>query len=241
MKKINCIIADDELLARKIIKGYADQLDRLEVVAVCANGLEVYAAVKTHPVDLLFLDIQMPQLTGIELLRTLKNPPQVIFTTAYSEFAIEGYELNVIDYLLKPISFERFLKAVEKYENRLIPGNLNQQTPPPEQVQIQETFIYVKSDKKMVRIVLKDILYIEGLKDYIRIITATNKVITYQTLNYFEERLPEGQFMRVHRSFIISLNHINFFSASELTIGNNTIPIGSTYLKAVLKKLNLSA
>lgn len=238
MKKISCIVADDEPLARDVIKRHIGQLDRLNIVAMCANGLEVFTAIKNVQADLLFLDIQMPNLTGIELLRSVKNPPAVILTTAFPEFALEGYELNVIDYLLKPISFERFLKAIDKYETWINPGNNSSnaviERTSPDRI---EAFIYVKADKKMVKILLKDILYLEGLKDYIKIHTTYNQVVTYRSLTYFTEKLPADLFMRVHRSYIVGLAHINSFSAIEINIGSATIPIGTTYAREVGKKL----
>lgn len=238
MKKINCIVADDEELAREIIESYINKIEELNLVAICSNGTEVYNALKNNPADLLFLDIQMPQLTGIELLRTLKNPPPVILTTAYREFALEGYELNVIDYLLKPIGFDRFLKAIDKFESIRNPGSITTNSPPKESND-EQAFIYVKSDKKMVRVMLKDILYIEGLKDYVKIHLIDKSIITYQTLTYFEEKFSANHFMRVHRSYIISLDHISAYSASHIEIGKNSIPIGSSYGKDVLKKLEL--
>jgi DNA-binding LytR/AlgR family response regulator len=237
MKKINCIIADDEMLAREIIENYVNQLDSLKLVGSCANGAEVFNALKAHHADLLFLDIQMPLLTGIELLRTLKNPPSVILTTAYREFAVEGYELDVIDYLLKPISFERFLKAIEKYELRVNPAGTTSNHKQPVEKKDALDFIYLKADKKMVRVLLTDILYIEALKDYVKVHAKDKSVITYQTLTYFEEKLSADQFIRVHRSYIISSNHINAFSATQVEIGKACIPIGSSYTKEVLRKL----
>jgi DNA-binding LytR/AlgR family response regulator len=235
MKKINCLIADDEEIARGIIESYVKQLDKLNLVAVCSNGVEVYNALEKNQIDLAFLDIQMPHLTGIDLLRTLKKPPAIILTTAFREFALEGYELNVLDYLLKPVSFERFLKAVDKYQsiNNLkviddaIAPNKNDEA----------AFIYVRSDKKMVRVSLKDILYIEGLKDYVKIHLADKAIITYRTLTYFEETLSASQFLRVHRSYIISINHINAYTATQIEIGKAIIPIGNSYLKEVAKRL----
>jgi DNA-binding LytR/AlgR family response regulator len=238
LKKISCIIADDEPLARDVIKRHISQLERLQIVATCANGLEAFTAIKNTQADLLFLDIQMPNLTGIELLRTVKNPPAVILTTAYPEFALEGYELNVIDYLLKPVSFERFLKAIDKYETWVNPGGHGNIVVPSTAADRIEPFIYVKADKKMVKIFLKDILYMEGLKDYIKIHTMANEVITYQSLTYFTEKLPADLFMRVHRSYIVSLAHINSFSAIEINIGDAAIPIGTTYAREVSKKLD---
>jgi DNA-binding LytR/AlgR family response regulator len=235
MKKINCVVADDEQLARGIIESYIHRLDHLDLAASCSSGTEVYNALKGNTVDLLFLDVQMPQLTGIELLRTLNSPPPVIMTTAYREFALEGYELNVIDYLLKPVSFERFLKAVDKFEalrnpGRVLPHPMPDTTP-------TEAFIYVKSEKKMVRILLKDILYVEGLKDYVKIHTADKAIITYQTLISLEEKFPANRFLRVHRSYIISLDHITAYSQVQIEIGKIAIPIGSSYGKEVLNRL----
>lgn len=234
---INCMIADDEALAREIIEGYIHKLDQLNLVAVCSNGTEVYNALKVNTVDLLFLDIQMPHLTGIELLRIVKNPPLVIMTTAHREFALEGYELNAIDYLLKPISFDRFLKAVDKYESIKAPGSKVAEQPVATIKDDQQAFIYVKADKKMVRILLKDILYIEGLKDYVKIQLADKMIITYQTMSYFEEKLSANHFIRVHRSYIVSLDHISAYSATQIDIGNSPIPIGGSYGKEVLKRL----
>jgi len=236
MKKIRCIVADDEKLARDIIEGYAANLQQLELVASCANGMEVYNALKTNTIDLLFLDIKMPQLSGIELLRTLPQAPLVIITTAYREYALEAYELTVIDYLLKPISFERFLKAIHKYEavtraqETILP-------PTPEQPAENSHFLYIKSDKKMVRVLLKEILYVEGLKDYVKVHTTDKTFTTYQTLTYFEEKLPAPQFLRVHRSYIISLDHIHSYTASQVEVGGQSIPIGASYSREVLKRL----
>lgn len=237
MKQINCLIADDEEIARGIIETYVNRLDKLNLVAMCSNGTEVYNALKVNQIDLLFLDIQMPHLTGIELLRTLKNPPPVIMTTAYREFALEGYELNVIDYLLKPISFERFLKAIDKYESIKNTDNITLAVPVKEITNDLEGFMYVKSDKKMVRVLLKDLLYIESLKDYIKIHLTDKTIITYQTLTYFEEKLSANHFIRIHRSYIISFHHISAYSATQVEIGKVSIPIGSSYGKEVLKKL----
>ncbi|CAM4022338.1 two component transcriptional regulator, LytTR family [Pedobacter westerhofensis] len=234
MKEIRCLIADDELLARNVIKSHIELIGNLQVVAECKTGTEVYHTISDHQTDLVFLDIKMPGISGIELLRTLKNPPGVIITTAYSEFAVEGYELNVIDYLLKPISFERFLKAVNKFrlltntlvlqqEKNLLSGTLNELQP----------FIYVKTERKMVKILFSDILYIEGLKDYVKIETTDQQHITYSTLTYFQDRLPDNRFIRIHRSFIVNLACISSFSGGVVMINTVPISIGRTYLKKV--------
>jgi DNA-binding LytR/AlgR family response regulator len=238
MKMIDCIVADDEALAREVMESYIVKTATLRLAASCANGIEVFNVLNRNPADLLFLDIHMPQLTGIELLRTVKNPPSVIITTAYREFALEGYELNVVDYLLKPISFQRFLKAVDKYQLSRNPRHFKTATSPERDVQDGAMgFIYVKSDKKMVRVMLKDLLYIEGLKDYVKVHTTETSIITYQTLTYFEEKLSGDQFIRIHRSYIVSLNHIHAYNATQIEIGKVSIPIGSSYAREIIRKL----
>ncbi|MEO7047229.1 MAG: LytTR family DNA-binding domain-containing protein [Ferruginibacter sp.] len=236
MKKINCLVADDELLSREVVETYISRLEKLELAGKCKNGIEVFNMLKTIPVDLVFLDIQMPLLTGIELLKTIKNLPQIVFTTAYKDFAVEGYELNVLDYLLKPISFERFLKSIDKYENLAndkpgIPANQIIQN------DIASAFIYVKAEKKMLKIYLVDILFIEGMKDYVKIKTIQKDIFTYQTLSDFEQRLPESSFLRIHRSYIAALNKINSYTAGIIEIAGYDLPIGSYYQKNVLKVL----
>lgn len=190
--KVRCLIVDDEPLALDVLENYIERLDTLELVARCKNAIEAYNKIQTEKIDLLFLDIQMPKLTGIDFMKSVKNPPKVIFTTAYREYAIEGYELDAVDYLLKPISFDRFLKAVNKVIfnkpdeskskselNNLITQTVSNSTPTDIP---QEPFIYLKSDKKMVKVLLKDILYIESLKDYIRVKTPGKEVVAYQKI-----------------------------------------------------------
>ncbi|WNJ18512.1 LytTR family DNA-binding domain-containing protein [Pontibacter sp. G13] len=237
--KIRCMIVDDEPLALEILESYIDRLDNLELVAKSDNAIEAFNLLHRENIDLLFLDIQMPKLTGIELLRNLSHPPKVVFTTAYRDYALEGYELNVVDYLLKPIPFERFLRTINKIQLPTGPGVL--QAPPMPSAQpsaYQDAFIYLKSDKKMVKVLLKDVLYIESLKDYIRVRTKTKSVTAYQRISYMEEKLPEHQFLRVHRSFIVALDKIEAFSNSHVEIQEVEIPIGRNYRSAVLKTLN---
>jgi DNA-binding LytR/AlgR family response regulator len=238
MKKITCLVADDEKLAREIILDYIDKTDKLEVVAECGTGTEVFNLLLRQTIDLIFLDIQLPYLSGIELLRSSASMPPVIITTAYSEFALEGYAFNVVDYLLKPIPFDRFLKAIQKYLTLYQPSVT---LPPVPQVvnNFDLPFLYVKSEKKMVKIYHHDILWIEGMKDYVSIYTTDRKVITHQTLNSFEETLPATTFLRVHRSYIVGLPHVTAFTARALEIGNKEIPIGESYLKIILQKLEI--
>jgi DNA-binding LytR/AlgR family response regulator len=237
MRKINCVVADDEELAREVIESYIAKIDDLHLIGSCSTGAEIYNILNTTTVDLLFLDIQMPEITGFELLRTLKDPPLVIITTAYREFALEGYELNVLDYLLKPISFERFLKAIDKCITAKGSKQVIQATKLIASKNNADSFIYVRSENKMVRILLHDILYIEGIKEYVKVHTKEKSVITYHTLSYFEEKLSIELFMRVHRSFIIAFGHINSYTANEIEISQRIIPIGVTYAKKVMQNL----
>ena len=230
MKKLYCVIADDEQLSRDILKTYIEKTSRLQLVAECKNGMEVFDVLKKDRVDLLFLDIQMPLLTGIELLRTMQHPPKVILVTAYREFALEGYELNVLDYLLKPVSFTRFLKAVDKFP-AAAPDNIPPTTPE------QAGFIDVRSDKKTIRIPLHDIISLEGMKDYVRIQTTTAPITTHQTLQYFEDQLPGQQFVRIHRSYIISLNKVTAFTQSWVEVNGKELPIGAFYQQQVMQRL----
>jgi DNA-binding LytR/AlgR family response regulator len=238
--KINCLIADDEELAREVLENYIQKVDGLNLVKSCRDGLEVFNILKRQSVDLLFLDIHMPELTGIELLKTLKNPPAVILTTAYREFALEGYALNVLDYLLKPMSFERFLRSVNKFT--ALKGSPVKLSSGPTQndVTIEQFAIYIKSDRKLIRISVDEILYIEGMKNSVKVFTKDKAVVTYQTLSHFEAKLPGDLFCRVHRSFIVSLNHISSLLPSSLEIAETTIPVGITYRKEVYKKLKIS-
>src|SRR5919199_4467429 len=205
-KKISCLVIDDEPLAREILTQHIGGVKALELAGTCCNAIEALSFLKQHPVDLLFLDIQMPQLLGTSFLRTLKNPPKVIFTTAYRKYAVEGFELDAIDYLLKPISFERFLKAVNKVlQTNIEAVGAEFQT----QDNISEPAngaIYVRADRKMVKVLLNDILYIEGLSDYVKIITTGRTIVTKQLLSALEDTLPKDLFIRIHRSFIAAIS-----------------------------------
>ncbi|OKL41830.1 LytR/AlgR family response regulator transcription factor [Pontibacter flavimaris] len=241
MNKLRCMIVDDEPLALDVLETFIQRLDNLELVCRCNNAVEAYNCLQTEHIDLLFLDIQMPKLTGIDFLKSLASPPKVIFTTAYRDYAVEGFELNAVDYLLKPIAFDRFLKAVSKVtapEPQAI-----QAAPAPVQIAptvqgYQEAFIYLKADKKMVKVMLSDILFIESLKDYIRVKTETKEIISYQKISFLEEKLPTDKFLRIHRSFIVALDKIQAFSASAVDIGQTEIPIGRFYKNEVLQVLN---
>ena len=232
MSTLRCMIVDDEPLAREIITSYIERMECLDLVASCESAVQAFDLLHHTEIDVLFLDIQMPQLTGIELLKTLRHPPHVILTTAYRDYAIESYELDVKDYLLKPISFERFLKAIHKVIKPM-------ETTVPAPTHSETKYIQVKADRKTVNISQDDILYIEGLKDYVRIkLTGGKEVITLVNLSTLENELSD-EFFRVHRSFIISSNKVESFSAAAVNIGGKEIPIGRSYKSEVSKALGI--
>jgi DNA-binding LytR/AlgR family response regulator len=236
MKKIRCLLIDDEPLALQVLTSYVQKLEYLELAGVCHNAIDALNFLQKSKVDLLLLDIQMPGLTGIDFLKSLTHKPRVIFTSAYTQYALEGYELNVLDYLVKPVSFERFVVAI----NKLFQNNTFSVGQPAEEhyAGFKNSFIYIKAEKKMRKVFLNDILYLEGLKDFVRVQTTTTKsIITYQTITYFEEKLPEDQFIRVHRSYIVSLHHVQSFTGASIEINNFEIPIGRLYKMNVLKAL----
>jgi DNA-binding LytR/AlgR family response regulator len=237
MNKIKCLITDDEPLALDVLTNYINNLEYLELAGCCSNAVETINFLQKNKIDLLFLDIQMPKLTGIDFLRTLHQPPKVIFTTAYREYALEGYDLNVLDYLLKPISFERFIIAVNKYCNskQLITMPVQQGTTNSS----SDSFIYLKADKKMIKVYLKDILYIESMKDYIRVKTTGREIVTYQKISYLEEKLPDDRFLRIHRSYIVAVDRITSFNATTIDIGDEEIPIGRLYKNVVMSFLGI--
>lgn len=225
----NCLIVDDEPLARNLISEYVAKVPYLHLVTTCSNALAAMEVLRKEPIDLLFLDIQMPELTGISFLKSLQKKPFVILTTAYSQYALEGYELDVVDYLLKPITFERFLKAVDKVNNRV--GSQPVEIVRGDSASAGPAFVFVKDGTRLVKIFLDDILYVEGLKDYVTIHTKNQKVITLQRLKTLEELLPADKFMRIHHSYIISLNAIEAVQKGEVKIGNALLPVSESYKK----------
>ncbi len=230
MKKINSLIVEDEPLARNLLTEYVKRVPYLNLVDACPNAMTAIDVMRQHPVDLLFLDIQMPEITGTTLFKILPKKPLVIFTTAYSEYAIEGFELDAVDYLLKPIPFERFLKAVEKAASRLmiqaenIPAFVPSQESP-------NQYVFVKDGNKLVRVFLDDILYIEGLKDYVTLHTRQQKITTLQRMKNLEEQLPADRFIRIHNSFIVNVKAIDAVHKNEVQIGQAMLPISDTYRK----------
>lgn len=233
---IKCLIVDDEPLAIQLIQSHIKRLPQLEIVASCQNALEAFDLLKKEEVDLVFLDIQMPVLTGIEFVKSLQHPPSVIFTTAYREYAVESYELEVVDYLLKPITFTRFFKAINKYLNQrqasAHPPPATSPAPRPE----ENSFIYVVANKKRIKIWFEAIEYIESLKDYIRIHQASGKITTKEKISEFEHKLPSF-FLRIHRSFIVNTKKITAYTAHDVEIEEKEIPIGGSYKKEVFQRL----
>jgi len=241
--KLKCIAVDDEPLALDIIEDYISKVPFLELVKRTENAIEGLQLVQAGGIDLVFLDIQMPDLTGIQFLKIANNKASYILTTAYSQYALESYDLNVSDYLLKPIAFDRFYKAVEKVHNQQKnnsePAVVAVPVPAPVVTPSQavQDFIFVKTEHKIQKIELDDILYIEGLKDYISIFTKTERVITLQNMKRMEETLPSSQFIRVHKSYIIALDKIESIERSRITICGKIIPIGDTYRDEFFKRI----
>jgi len=224
---LKCLLADDEPLALKVLEKYISGLPQLELVASCNNAFQTIEVLQKKKVDLLFLDIQMPKLSGISLVKTLQQKPSIIFTTAYKEYAVEAFELDAVDYLLKPFSFERFLKAVNKVLH------LNQtETTTEEDSPTSSTagFLYFRADRKMIKVFLDEILYIESLKDYVKIHRLNDKpLVVKQSIGTLEAMLPQNIFVRIHRSFIVSVNKITAFTNHDVEVGNVELPIGRLY------------
>ncbi|MDQ8006407.1 MAG: LytTR family DNA-binding domain-containing protein [Pedobacter sp.] len=242
---LKCIAVDDEPLALDIIADYVAKVPFLELVKRTESAIEAMQLVQEGNIDLVFLDIQMPELTGIQFLKIAGNKASYILTTAYSQYALESYDLNVSDYLLKPIAFDRFYKAVEKVRNQhqKQDNGTTVAAPAPEPIAAPtaspiQDFIFVKTEHKIQKIELDDILYIEGLKDYISIFTKNERVITLQNMKKMEETLPKGEFIRVHKSYIISVDKIESIERSRIAIAGKTIPVGDTYRDAFFKLID---
>jgi len=224
---IKCIIVEDERLAQDVIKGHLQQVDRFELVGVYRNAPEAAEALANNDVDVMFLDIQLPGMSGLNFLRTLTEPPLTVLTTAYPEHALESYEYNVIDYLLKPISFDRFLKAV----NKIVDGKLLNESM--KEKEVPGDHIFVKANSKFFKVNFATIVYIEGMKDYLKIHTTENTLVTHQTMSDIEKILPVKQFLRIHKSYIISLPHIRAIYGNSVEMDNATIPVGVNYKEKV--------
>jgi len=230
---IKCIIVDDETLAQEVIINHLQQVDRFELVGTFRNAQEALQALNTQEIDLMFLDIRLPGMSGLQFLQSLSNLPLVVLTTAYAEYALEGYEFNVIDYLLKPISFDRFLKTV----NKIVDGRMLPQSPKDPGKSMGNHF-FVKSNSKFFRVNFAAISYIEGMKDYLKIHTGENTLITHQTMTDMEKLLPAGQFIRVHKSYIVAISHIRAIYGNSVEVDSMTIPIGISYKDKVMELIS---
>lgn len=226
---INCLVIDDEPLARQLLTGYVSQIDSLSLFGACESAIEAFGILHQQKIDLLFLDIRMPGITGLNFVKSLKNPPAVIFTTAYHEHAVEAFELEAIDYLLKPITLERFMKAVQK----VLPKKATENISVPE-----VPYLFIKVNRKLIKLNYDDILYIEALGDYVKFITPSNTLISYMKVSALEKVLPEKTFLRIHRSFIVSKDRISYLEGNFLKIGQIELPIGQTYKEQLYEKLN---
>jgi DNA-binding LytR/AlgR family response regulator len=235
--KITCLVVDDEPPALDVLKKYIESIPSLVLAGICGNAVEALDIIQQQHIDILFLDIQMPQILGTDFIRTLTNPPKIIFTTAYRKYAVEGFDLDAVDYLLKPISFERFLKAV----NKIMKTSLKQTSNPKEgsgnESDIANSYIHFRADRKILKVALGDILYIESLKDYIKVVTKTKTILTKHSISSLEENLPASSFIRIHRSYIIAVDKIEFFTNDMVGIGKQELPISRMYRHEVEKVL----
>ena len=225
---INCIVIDDTPLAVEKLEGFIRQIPHLTLLKSFNNGIEAISFMKTNPVDLVFLDIQMEQFSGLQFLESLQNPPQIIIVSAYSQYAVSGFDHSVTDYLLKPYSFERFLKAIDKVQLDTDASN-------------QKEYMFVKTEYRMERINFSDILYIEGQGAYLRIITQKAKIMTLQSFQNMESLLPSDNFMRIHKSFIVAMNKIESIERNRIKIGSELLPIGLSYRDRFMKALNINS
>lgn len=226
---INCLVVDDEPIAREGMMEYVRQIDYLNPVAQCKSAVEAAGLLQKNKIDLIFLDIQMPKLTGIEFVKALADPPLVIFTTAYSEYALEGFELDVVDYLLKPISFSRFLKAAEKAQSYLYARK--------KEVSITNDFFFIKCNGKIEKIIMAEVIYIEAMANYVIIYTKQKKYITYLTFSGIEEQLPAALFVRIHKSFLVAISAIQTIDGDEVITSSMRLPISKNYHHDVMSRI----
>jgi len=233
MQQYNCLVVEDEPLAAEVLKEYICQAPFLQLIAICSDAIYAIEVLQREKIDLIFLDIHLPKLKGLDFVKTLKNPPQIIITTAYQDYALQGYELNVIDYLLKPIEFSRFLMAVNKLQLQ----KQNTSTVSPSQLPTERPHLFFNVSKKKVKVFLDEILYIESLKEYIRITAKNKSILTKFQLGQIEELLTKNNFLRIHRSFIVAKDKIDAFSATDIEINGKQIPIGRSYKDEVIASL----
>ncbi len=233
-RKVTCIIVDDEPVARGVLESYIEKIENIEVLKSCKNVVEAFDVINNNQVDLVFLDINMPEVSGLTLAKAMDKKTKIIFTTAYREYAIDGFDLQAVDYLLKPISFERFLKAVHNFFDISSQKTIHT-------VSIAEKnenhFIFVRSERKMVKVNFDEILYVESLSDYIKIHTSSKIIVTRETITNIEAKLPQSQFLRIHRSYIASIMNIESYTNEFVEIKNKALPLSRSYKESILRKL----
>ncbi|WP_420379060.1 LytR/AlgR family response regulator transcription factor [Gilvibacter sp.] len=234
MQRYKVLIVDDEPEARELLQHYMEHLPDCELVGCCKNGVEALQIINKHQIDLLFLDIQMPGISGVELAKSIPASVKIIFTTAHREYAVEGFELMAVDYLLKPISLDRFLKAAYRFI-----GNQPQESESNLDLPIidKREFIFVRADRKMIKVALSEIKYVESIQDYLKIHTANKSLVTRETMAQLQQQLPEREFLRCHRSFLVNLRHIDSYTHEQITIKRKSIPISRSYKEQILEKL----
>ncbi len=231
---IKCIIVDDEPIARDILENHLNKINSIETIASCKNAIEAFGILNNNKVDLIFLDINMPEISGLSFAKNISKDIKIIFTTAYREYAVEGFDLQAVDYLLKPISFERLQRAINKYKGD---SNLIYNQKPKDITIEKNEFIFVRSERKMIKISFDMIKYIESFSDYLKIYLQDRTIITRETITSIEAKLPKNDFLRIHRSFIISLSAIESYTNEFIEIENKALPISRSYKKNVLNKL----
>lgn len=233
-KTIHCIIVDDEPIAREILESHLKKIDSIQIEASCKNALEAFNIINSKKVDLVFLDINMPDISGLSFAKSINRNIKIIFTTAYREYAIDGFDLQAVDYLLKPISFERLFQAVNKYFDENLPANPDTLEETEEE---KSDFIFVRSDRKMIKVNFSDILYIESLSDYVKIHLDEKTIVTRETITNIEGKLPQKEFLRTHRAYIVSIPKLDSFTNEYVEIGGKMVPVSRTYKNAVLTRL----
>lgn len=233
-KTIHCIIVDDEPIAREILENHLNKIEAIKIIASCKNAMEAFNVINSNRIDVIFLDINMPEISGLSFAKSINKNIKIIFTTAYREYAVDGFDLKAVDYLLKPISFERLLQAVNKFlnENISVHAELKE-----ELTSVKSDFIFVRSDRKMIKINFSDINYIESLGDYLKIHLQNKTIVTRETISNMEAKLSKNNFIRVHRSFILSIAKIESFTNEFVEVNKKAIPISRSYKKDVLQRL----
>ncbi|MFV0269752.1 MAG: LytR/AlgR family response regulator transcription factor [Draconibacterium sp.] len=234
--RIKCLVVDDEPVAREILESHLEKLESFELVGSCKSAIQAFQVISSQTVDLIFLDINMPEMSGLSLARSINSNVKVIFTTAYREYAVDGFDLQAVDYLLKPISFERFLKGVQKYMQENVPVKSNEAIVPETE---DSEFFFVRSERKMVRIKFSDIRFIESIADYIKIHLQDRNVVTRETISNIESKLPQNDFLRIHRSYIVGIKSIESFTSEYIEMGKRQLPISRSYREQVLRKLEI--